>query len=114
MELLPEADKVVRTFLPVVLDAAGRSGCAQQLRDTNPINNLQNVLRAVSKLQDLRKVAESEDVDPRWVEIIEDSLFWTEAAIWAVVRKDSRSFGEHIRRANESMKSGLCITPFIH
>lgn len=111
MELLPEADKVVRTFLPVVLDAAGRPECARKLRSADPIRNVRNVIAAAIKLRSLTDFISVEDVDPRWELVIEDSLFWTEAAVWAAVRKNAREFSDCVKRATESMKGGL---PLVH
>jgi hypothetical protein len=103
MTLLPSIDTVVREYIPVVLDAAGQPGDADKLRDLNPILTIDSVRSACRELS-----AISHD-DPVWVFVIEDLTFWTEAALWAAVRKDSPSFTAHIDRAHAILRDGLDI-----
>jgi hypothetical protein len=113
MEIIPETDKVIRNFLPTVLDAAGRTECAQELRDLDPIIDLKSIIGAAIRLQKLSEyVQEETDIDIRWVTLVEDSLFWCQAAVWAAARKDTRSFRDYIHRTTEAMKEGLHLITY--
>lgn len=111
MEIIPEMDKVIRSFLPTMLDTAGRSECAKGLRDLDPILNIEGVIRAAARLNELTVYIqeESDVIDERWQPLVEDSLFWCEAAVWAAARQDVREFRDHIRRALQPMQAGLQI-----
>src|SRR5690606_34449219 len=85
MELITEADKVVRTFLPVVLEAAGRVECARELRDSDPLKSPKSVIKAAIILNEMSQI---EYENSSWQEIVESALFWCEAAVWAAARKD--------------------------
>lgn len=114
MEIIPEMDKVIRTFLPTMLHAAGRTECAQELRDLDPILNLESVLRAATRLNELAAFVqrEQDDVDAKWQPLIEDSIFWCEAAMWAAVSKDMHSFKDHIQRVLHTLREGLNIIEY--
>lgn len=105
-----ETDKMVRTFLPAVLDAAGRTECAQELRDLSPIVGLKDIIRTASRLQALSElVVEEPGIDARWETVVGDALFWCEASIWAVARRDERAFQDHVQRTLASIKEGASI-----
>lgn len=113
MEIISETDRVIRTFLPVVLAAAGQNEAAQDLRDLDPIIDVQDVIEAAIRLHELKQFVETEDdIDPRWKFLVEDSLFWCEAALWSAVRKDIDSFNDHMHRVSSVMKDGLSIITF--
>lgn len=108
MTWITEADKMVRTFLPTVLDAAGRVECARELRDLEPIVNLSGVIKSAIRLHGLSELASEAQshIDHRWVSIADNALFWCEAAIWAAVRKDVRAFDDHVHRALVAIREG--------
>lgn len=103
MTLLPSIDTVVRQYIPVVLDAAGQPDNANKLRDLEPVLTMDTVRVACRELSNISHE------DPVWIFVIEDLAFWTEAAVWAAVRKDSPSFTAHIDRAHAVLRDGLDI-----
>ena len=108
MTWITEADRMVRTFLPTVLDAAGRTECARELRDLEPIVNLSGVIESATRLQELSEFAADADshIDYRWGPIVDDALFWCEAAIWAAVRGDVCAFNDHVHRSLMIIRDG--------
>jgi hypothetical protein len=103
MILLPSVDTVVRQFIPIVLDAAGSPDNADKLRGLEPVLTLDSVKIACKELSSMSHK------DPVWVFVIEDLAFWTELAIWAAVRNDSRMFTANIDRAHAVLRDGLDI-----
>lgn len=91
---IPEADSVVRQFLPCVLDAAGLENSAQRLRDLEPILTSEGIMFACDVLRQLQ----SREQDPVWSTVIEECLFWCEAAVWAVTQGEMEEFREYIDR----------------
>lgn len=114
MSMIPETDRVIRNFLPTVLDAAGQSGYAQELRDLSPIHDLKSIIAAANRLQDLSEFIqmEGQDIDPRWKCLVEDSLFWCEAAACAAIRDDSKAFRDHVHRTMETIREGSSLVTF--
>jgi hypothetical protein len=103
MTLLPSVDTVVRQYIPVVLDAAGQSDNADKLRALQPVLTIDSVKIACKELSSISHE------DPIWIFVIEDLIFWTEAAVWAAVFNDFLSFTAHIDRAHAVLQDGLDI-----
>lgn len=109
MNIIPETDRVIRDFLPLMLQAAGHSESASQLRSLDPIENSDGIVIASGRLEELALYVqlESDSIDGRWQPIIEDALFWCKAAMWAAARQDLASFRDHLVRLNKSMSDGM-------
>lgn len=106
MKLLPEADKVVRTHLPTVLEAVGQEPSARQLRDLDPLFDRDSIVAACEALQAVRILPVDERV---WKAVVRDAAFWCEAAVLAALRKDVGAFRHHVEKATEAMRRGLPI-----
>ena len=106
MRLLPEADRMVRTYLPTVLEAVGQDVHAQQLRDLEPIFDRDSVVAACEALRMVRIASVDEWV---WKAVVRDAAFWCEAAVLAALRKDTGAFRHHIEKATAAMKYGLPV-----
>lgn len=109
MNIIPETDRVIRSFLPVMLQAAGHSESASELRGLDPIESSEGIVIAAGRLEELAVFvhSESDTMDDRWQPIIEDALFWCKAAMWAAARQDLVSFRDHLIRLNNSMSEGM-------
>jgi len=97
MELLPEADSVVRHLMPCVTDAAGLSDLSETLRSLGPIEcrkTLAAACRAVAKVRTHGAPRASRE----WRQAVEEAAFWAEAALWAAARGDYVSFSDHVER----------------
>lgn len=111
MNIIPETDRVIRNFLPDILQAAGHSETASELRSSDPIKNIDGIIIAVGRLEELTWSIRSEfkETDRRWKPIVEETLFWCKAAMWAAARQDLTSFKDHIMRICKSMDDGMEI-----
>jgi hypothetical protein len=105
MELLPEADSVVRQFIACVMDAAGLKREAAHIRKLPPVQCQRSLVQAARSLARAR----SKGVKPGpWKQIVEDTLFFGSAALWAALRGDEAAFNECSDRMHQSIKgSGL-------
>ncbi|KKL49290.1 hypothetical protein LCGC14_2316970 [marine sediment metagenome] len=104
MRLLPEADKVVRTHLPRVLEAVGQGSSATELRDLEPLLDRDSIVAACEALQAVRILP----VDGRtWEAVVRDAAFWCEAAVLAAMRQDVGAFRHHVDKATAAMREGL-------
>jgi len=100
MQLLPSADRVVRTILPAALDAAGRNGAALELRELGPLSCHRSVLRAAAALKSLRR-RKLRDGSVR------DAAFWCEKAVWAAASSDAAAFMRYVDAAHAAIREGL-------
>lgn len=107
--LLPEADRVVRGHLPTVLEAMGHDG-AESLRDLEPLADRESIVAAVGTLKALRILPVEEGV---WAAVVEDALFWCEAAVLAALRGDAGAFRHHVDKATAAMRAGLPLA-YLH
>jgi hypothetical protein len=84
MELLPQADSMIRQLVPGVLDVAGLKEYAEELRGLDVLSCECGVFRACGMLQAIRV----SEIPPDWTDVIEDTTFWAEAALWATTISD--------------------------
>jgi len=104
MELLPEADSVVRQFIACVMDAAGLKREAAYIRKLPPVQCQQSLVQAARTLARAR----SKGAKPGpWKQIVEDTLFFGSAALWAALQGNQASFDTHTQR----MKASLVTAP---
>lgn len=106
MRLLPEADKVVRDHLPMVLEAMGHEDGARSLRDLDPLSDRESIVAAIGGLKAVRIVPVEAAV---WRAVVEEASFWCEAAVLAALRNDAGAFRHHVEKATAAMRSGLPI-----
>jgi hypothetical protein len=106
MRLLPEADRVVRSYLPTVLEAVGQDVHAEQLRDLDPLLDRDSIVAACEALQAVRIASVDDWV---WKAVVRDASFWCEAAVLAALRKDVSAFRHHIEKATVAMRQGLPV-----
>jgi hypothetical protein len=99
VQLLFEADCVIRDFVPVVFDAAGWPDVAQKLRTLPPLENRRAIIDAFEYLDALQ----SEPPNEAWAEAIEDCCFWCEAAVWSAIQDDRMSFEYYLNRAQSAL-----------
>ncbi len=102
-KLIPQADAVVRDFVPTVLESGGSHSAAARLRKLEPISDSKSLTRACRILRALDIPHE----DPEWSSLVQDLAFWSEAAIWAAQRDDAISFRDHIMKAHATIMLGL-------
>jgi hypothetical protein len=99
VQLIFEADCVIRDFVPVVFDAAGWSDVAQKIRALPPLENAEAIIEAFEYLDMLQGEPPSE----AWAEAIQDCCFWCEAAVWAAIREEHSSFNDYMERAQRAL-----------
>ena len=104
MELMTQADRVVREHLPQVLEAAGEQLSARSLRSLRPLEDAADVAAAVSVLGEIRALGAT---DSEWESVVEEASFWCEAAVLAAVRGDASAFRHHVGKADAAMRDGL-------
>ena len=93
--LLPSADEVVRSMLPVALESAGRRGCAERLRSLSALRDAGSVWRAMVAVE---RVAASGG-DP----LSEAARLCGDAAA-AALRGDGAAFSSLVRRACAALR----------
>jgi hypothetical protein len=103
MTLLPSIDAVVRQYMPTVLDAAGKDKNAQRLRELEPVLEIGAIRKACFEIKNLSITHDN----PVWVYTIDDFAFWIEAALWAAIRNDFKSFEIYVNQANAVLLEGL-------
>lgn len=106
MELLPEADSVVRQFMPCLMEAAGLRQEASDLKRLEPIECLPSLKRACLLLNRIGK----ESHGTGWDEVITDAVFWGEAALWAALKGDLQNFIHHVERMRRILETGFIGT----
>jgi len=101
MQLLPEAYSVVKQFLPVVLEAAGKSESADYLRKVSPLNDNSDVIELCHFLKNIKDEPIHSAI---WELVLEDVIFYSEAAIWAAMRGNLKLFNLHLQQAHQVMR----------
>lgn len=104
--MIPEADMVMRHLVPVLLDASGESGQASELRLGEPIDSASGIGSAACRIKALR----AGFTDSPWQDILDDLLFWAEAAIWAAGRGDTETYELSVVRIRDGLASALPVT----
>lgn len=107
--LIPQADAVVRDFIPTILESHGSYELAEKLRNLDPIMNHESLTRACNILRKL-DIYYGDDInvsDPNWGRLVQDLAFWSEAAVWAAHRSDAISFRDYIMKAHAVIMDGL-------
>lgn len=97
--MLPEADSVVRHFMPVALEAFGSSWAPEfrgmePIRDESGMGVAARMVKAARSNPRVRLGAEA---------AASDLLLWAEAAVWAAVAGDAASFHLHVGRARDAL-----------
>ena len=103
MELLIEADPVIRQMVPSVLDAAGLRGPADRLRGMPAMLSARVVERACELL---REAGESSDVAGEWTEVVSDATFWGEGALLSASSGEEELFVECMERLRRAIERG--------
>lgn len=91
MDLMTEADDVVRAILPAALDAAGRSGEAGRLRRLPRLRDPGSVSMACGAMRAVRPYLVSPDLG--------EAVRLCEEAVLAAVCGDASGFGRYVREA---------------
>lgn len=97
--MLPEADSVVRHFMPVALEAFG-SQWAPEFHKIPPIRDESGMGAAACLIKAARSAPR---VRPGAEAAASDLLLWAEAAVWAAVAGDAASFHLHVGRAKDAL-----------
>jgi len=107
MEMYPQADSVVRTLMPAVLDVAGMRSVADGLRKLGPVVSYEDALSACALLSDVREC--STDADYGWSELVEDAAFWAEGAVRGALDGDQETFSYCVGRVRSAMDEAWAI-----
>ncbi len=103
MEMLPEADSVVRQLMPSVFDAAGMAAHAERLRSIGVLS----AGDAMAALEVLAEATDSSSADPVWAEPVAEATFWGTAALWAAHDGDQGTFDYAVRMVMSVLRGGL-------
>ena len=101
MEMYPQADSVVRTLMPAVLDVAGLRKVADGLRELGPVVSYADAVRACEELTEVREG--SGEADAGWADLVEDAAFWAEGAVRAALDGDRALFTYCVGRVRAAM-----------
>ena len=101
MEMYPQADSVVRTLMPAVLDVAGMSSIADGLRNLGPVVTCADAEWACGLLASAGQ--SSADADYGWSGLVEDAAFWAEGAVRAALDGDRVTFAYCVGRVRAAM-----------
>lgn len=105
MELLRDADPVIRELLPAVFDEAGMSAYASCLRSAPRLTSLDAALVVCSILKEARLRAG--DARPHeWRETVAESAFFAEGAILAATEGDIDLFSDCLKMLRRTVAEG--------
>lgn len=104
MEMYPQADSVVRTLMPAVLDVAGMRNVADKLRRLGPVMTHEDAEAACAVLAHVREMS-GEAVDV-WKTLVEEAAFWAEGAVRAALDGDRETFSFCAGRVRAEMDEG--------
>jgi hypothetical protein len=105
--MYPQADSVVRTLMPAVLEVAGMRGVAEHLRRLGPVLSSTDAESACVLLSRIRELSD-EAVDG-WAELVEEAAFWAEAAVRSALDGDRESFSFCVGRVRVEMDAGWAL-----
>lgn len=104
MEMYPQADSVVRTLMPAVLDVAGMRHVADKLRGLGPVVTYEDAEAACAVLSRIRELS-GEAVDG-WAALVEEAAFWAEASVRAALDGERDTFAFCVGRVRSEMDAG--------
>jgi len=107
MEMYPQADSVVRTLMPAVLDVAGMRSIADGLRNLGPVVTYADAEWACALLAEARE--SSSDADYGWAGLVEDAAFWAEGAVRAALGGDRTTFSYCVGRVRAAMDAAWSV-----
>ena len=85
--MYPQADSVVRTLMPAVLDQAGLRTAAARLRSLGRLESPEGAVEACGMLSEVRET--SDGAADGWEGLVEEAAFWSEAAVRGAFEGDS-------------------------
>lgn len=100
--MLIVADTVIRTYLPVALEAVGSKNEATCLRRLPKLMNSKNLFKAHSCIEQIRK-----DKNGKLSPLFDDALFWSQAMMWSAARGEVNDLKRHLEETNKSLREGL-------
>jgi hypothetical protein len=95
MELMIEADNVVRRLIPAVLESTGEEEEARRLRDHSKLNA--RTAKSICRLLSTVNIYGS----------MRHLIFWTEALVRAAVRKDPVAFAFYINKVTYMLATSI-------
>ncbi|OPZ40871.1 MAG: hypothetical protein BWY99_00376 [Synergistetes bacterium ADurb.BinA166] len=103
--MYPQADSVVRTLMPAVLDQAGLRTAAARLRSLGRLESPEGAVEACAMLSEVRET--SDGAADGWEGLVEEAAFWSEAAVRCAFEGDKASFSFCVGRVRAEMDRGL-------
>jgi len=103
MELMTEADSVVRYLVPAILDSTGEQEEANRLRSHSKLNN--KTAKSICRLLSTVSVNHLS---------LKHLIFWTEALVRAAIRKDSTSFTLYVDKVTKMINSEIIRTKLLN
>ena len=107
MDMYHQADSVVRTLMPAVLDVAGMRGVANRLRKLGPVLSFEDAESACILLSQVRNL--SDEAINGWSELVNEAAFWAEGAVHSALNNDKESFAFCVGRVRAEMDAGWTI-----
>jgi hypothetical protein len=95
MELMAEADNVVRRLLPTVLESTGENEEARRLRDHSKLSS--RTAKSICRLLSTVNIGLE----------LKHLIFWTEALVRAAVRKDPTAFAFYINKVTRMLATNI-------
>ncbi len=96
MELMLEADHIVRYWIPAVLDSTGEEEEARRLRSHSKLNN--KTAKSICRLLSTVCVSHLS---------LRHLIFWTEALVRAAMRKDPASFSLYVDKIAKMLNNEI-------
>jgi len=84
-ENLIQVDHLVRDLVPIIFDAAGLKGYADEIRKCHPLRNKEAVKTICEFLRNMHDGPLTNIHESSWSTTIREILFWSEASIWTAV-----------------------------
>ncbi len=106
MELLRDAEPVIRESLPLVFDEAGLPSHSKTLRGTGGPWTLKDALEAAEALRNIHSGLESCECpeSPGLREVLQDCAFWAEGMILSAIEGDIDLFDQSMIMLERSLR----------
>lgn len=99
-----ETESTVRALVPGLLDAAGMTAEAEEMRRIDMFSET-----CVNDCVTLLRKASEEATGP-WADLLKEVCFWAEAMLWMAWGQDSDLFYECQRQLEDIVSDGLPVT----
>lgn len=104
MELLLDADPVIRETMPLLLDSAGLPEHSRRLREAKPLLTLEAAFEVAEILRDLHSGLARPSFE--WLDVVMESAFWAEGAVLAAADGEIDLFDVCLRMCRRVVAEG--------